>query len=132
MQEHYRLKFEDFSFGTYTRRDGKRLEGLRYLELGGTTDKTEYLSVNHTTLTSTNRTRRIVDNPDDPMSLPKIFDKLKKAAGPGQVYIYCRPASKKKIAEFANKGFPDARMDPNLRVGKNKIGTVSEKCFVVN
>ena len=130
LKEHYKLKFTDFRFGKYSRSDGRKLEGLRYLELLGTADKTHQLSVNHTTLNSELNARRIVDNPDDPMSLPKIFERLKALAGPGQTYVYCRPASEKRLKEFQTQGFPDARTDPDVRVGRNKISTVSKNISV--
>ena len=94
------------------------------MELSGLGDKTRQLSVNYTTLSTRAHARRVLDNPNDELSLASLYDRLKSMAGPNQKYIFCRAASKKRIKEFEAQGHPDARMDPNRRVGKGKIGKV--------
>ena len=113
-QEHYRIQFSHFKIGKYTRRDGRKLAGLRYLEISGFADKTRKLSVNYPTLAANRDFRRVPENPNDELNLLSLYTRLKDAAGPDQKYIYCRLAGNKRREDFRKQGYPNALTDPDL------------------
>ena len=72
----------------------------------------------------TRKSCKIPENPNDELNLLYLYEKLQSMAGPNQKYIYCRVAGQKKIKEFVKKGFPNTVTDPDLRIGKARVGKV--------
>ena len=124
-KELYELKWSDLRLGQYPKSD-KNFPGLEFLEvLGSAEHKTKKVGVNRATLYAEHDTRRIVDNPNDPISLVKIYKIYRGICHPDQRYVFCKRASQRLKHQFKVSRMPYL-VDADFRVGVNVIGTFSK------
>ena len=96
-QEFKDLKFGHLVEGTYNSRASGNLSGLEYLQVDGLSDKTSKKTLaNHTTFNAAHK-RRCADFPTDILSPLKWLKRIKTISGPGQVYVFCSPATKTRL-----------------------------------
>lgn len=105
--------------------DHERFPGLLYLEVGmNMVDKTNKLSVSRPVFLLSQKARRVVDNPNDPLSIVKLYTMLCERAHPDQKYVHCAEASSKLKNQLTKGGFPNVAMDADKLLGKRKVSAV--------
>jgi hypothetical protein len=124
-QEHYGLRFSDFTMGFYAD-NHPSMPGMAYLELkGSVVTKCNKIKGSAPTLFETRNSRRLVDNPNDLLSPYRLYNLMRGFAHPDQEFVYCYKAKRLLLEQFSR--LPACRgyqMDPTRRLGKNSIGKV--------
>jgi hypothetical protein len=131
LQEYHVLKFEHLSTGRYANQDNV-FSGLPYLQVGGQLQqKARVLSVSNDTFLTDRDARRVVHNPNDPLSPFLLFSRLRKITHPDQEYIFCHELSSatRVLLTTFDERFEGITIDPRRHMGEK---TISNFCKVLN
>lgn len=122
-REHVSFVITQVKFGNYPRSFAHAaLAGFPYVAIANLLDKTHRLTVNNSYARDTTDFLRFPINEDDPSDFGGSLKRFVQKLGPGQVRMYCRPASEEYInSNYRRHGNMTSVFYANSPLGLNKI-----------
>lgn len=118
--EHREAKWCEFEWGVC--QDGPDM-GKDCVQFNNTAgDKTHHLSLENDVARDDVVKQRHMRNPNDPLCLCGLLQKLRAMCPPDQKHVCCRPAGQKLLRQCRRSGCTDWRFNPKVRCSETTIG----------
>ncbi len=108
--------------------ENPNLAGHRYIAIDNMPrDKTSKITVNNSYARDMSNLMRFPIVENDPDNFGGALDRLFEKLSPGQVRMYCKPATAVFKLGLVEKGYPNAEFYPETVLGEKKIATLFQK-----
>ena len=125
LSEHTFLEVKHIDHGTIE--PGHEFAGFKYYGYNGLTDKSHKLSTTNSYVRQSKHLRLPVLNESDPNDAAACLKRYLQKLGPGQLRLFCKPATSSQKRHYTTIGWPDAEMSSQQPLGRNTIARMHKE-----